>query len=127
MICELKWGKVLSTYVYEHWCRFLDDCDIRLEKTKIKPEEMLTVLTTSNKNIQFTLEHSEKEIPFLDIFIKRDTGIWMGLYHKPTDTQRYVPFNSHHPPHYKRNVPFTLARRICTIVENQERKMTHLD
>ena len=51
----------------------------------------------------------------------------MDLYHKPTDTQRYVPFNSNHPPHCKRNIPFTLARRICTIVENQEGKIIHLD
>ena len=102
-------------------------CNIPLEQTKIKPEELLTVLNSINKYIQFTLEYSDKEIPFLDILIRRDTGIWMDLYHKPTDTLRYVPLNSNHPPHCKRNIPFTLARRICTIVENQERKIIHLD
>ena len=50
----------------------------------------------------------------------------MDLYHKPTDTERYVPFNSNHPPHCKKNIPFTLARRICTIVESEEKKQEHL-
>ena len=31
------------------------------------------------------------------------------------------------PKHWKKNIPFTLARRICTIVENTEAKMKHLE
>ena len=35
------------------------------------------------------MEFSDKEIPFLYILIKQDnSGIWMDLYHKPTDAQR---------------------------------------
>ena len=49
------------------------------------------------------------------------------IYHKPTDTQRYVPFNFTHPNHCKRNIPFTLARKTCTIVENNDRKTVHLN
>ena len=74
------------------------------------------------------MEYNEREIPFLDILIKRDnTGIWTDLYHKPTDTQRYVPFPSNHPNHTKRNISFTLARRIWMIVENNTRKQKHLE
>ena len=38
-----------------------------------------------------------------------------------------MPFSSCHPSHCKKNIPFSLARRICTIVENQERKEFHLN
>ena len=36
-------------------------------------------------------------------------------------------FFSNHPKYGKKNIPFTLARRICTIVENTEAKMKHLE
>ena len=126
-ICEIRWGATISKFIYENWSRFLDDCEILLDKSVVKPEELLEVLNSINVYIKFTMDYSDTEIPFLDILIKRDSNIWMDLYHKPTDTQRYVPFNSNHPPHCKRNIPFTLARRICTIVENSDRKTTLLN
>ena len=51
----------------------------------------------------------------------------MDLYHKPTDTQRCLPFTSSHPNHCKRNIPFCLARRICTIAENNTEKLKNLE
>ena len=70
------------------------------------------------------MECSKGQIPFLDILIKRnENGIWMDLYHKPTDTQVCSPFIFSHPKHCKRNVAFYLARRICTIAENNSEKL----
>ena len=67
---------------------FLDDCQTPLDKNKVKPDELLETLNSVNKAIQFTIEFSDKEIPFIDILIKRDnSGISMDMYHKPTDTQ----------------------------------------
>ena len=72
------------------------------------------------------MEYSKDAIPFLDILIKRNNDkIWMDIYYKPTDTHRCLPFSSNHPKHCKNNIPFTLARRICTIVENNEAKLKH--
>ena len=45
------------------------------------------------------------------------TKIWMDIYSK-----RYVRFTSNHPPHCLTNIHFSLARRICTIVENENVK-----
>ena len=74
------------------------------------------------------MENSKDAIPFLDILIKRNNDkISMDVHYKPTDTYRCVPFSSNHPKHCKKNIPFTLARRICTIVENTEAKMKHLE
>ena len=80
-------------------------------------------MSMSRKGISSLLD-----IPFLDILIKRNNDeVWMDIYHKPTDTRRCVPFSSNHPNHCKRNIPFSLARRICTISEKEEEKNTHLN
>ena len=50
----------------------------------------------------------------------------MDLYHRPTDTQWCYPSSTSHPKHCLINIPFVLARRICTIVENNSLKNKHL-
>ena len=82
-------GKIISK---KNWSRFLNDCHTPLDKNMIKLEELLETLYSVNEAIQFTMEFSDKEIPFLDILIKQgnsgdNSGIWMDLYLKPTDTQ----------------------------------------
>ena len=73
------------------------------------------------------METIDKELPFLDILIKRKNDkIWMDIYFKTTDTRRCLPFSSSHPNLCKKNILFTLARRICTIAENQQQKLRHL-
>ena len=122
-ICDINFGIEEGQFILNNWNRFLDDCEIPLDKTKIEPEKLLKVLNSINPAIQFTMETSDSQIPFLDILIKRsDNKIWMDIYFKPTDTHRCLPFSSNHPSHCKRNIPFTLARRICTIVENERQK-----
>ena len=51
----------------------------------------------------------------------------MDIYYKPSDTHRCLLFSSNYPKHCKKKMPFKLARRICTIVENAEAKMKHLE
>ena len=88
-----------------------------------KPDDLLSILNQINNNIQFTMEKSQTRLPFLDIIInKSGTKVWMDIYNKPTDSKRYVPFTSNHPRHCLTNIPFSLARRICTIVEKENVK-----
>ena len=117
----------MSKRILENWSRLLDDCQTTLNKNKVKPEELLETLNSVNEAIQFTIEFSDKEIPFLDILIKRGySGIWMDLYHKPTDTQRCLLYSTSHPKHCLKYIPFVMARRICTMVENNSLKNKHL-
>ena len=44
--------------------------------------------------------------------------ITTDIYRKPTDTMNYVPFNSAHPKHILKNIPYNLARRITKTVSN---------
>ena len=55
----------------------------------------------------------------MDILIcKEQSGkIYTDIYYKTTDSHQYLDFFSCHPKHTKNNIPFTLARRICTIVK----------
>ena len=45
--------------------------------------------------------------------------ILTDIFFKITDKKQYINFSSCHPKHTKVNVPFSLARMICTIVENK--------
>ena len=116
--CEIKFNTTVRNFIYDNWSRFLDDCEIILNREMMTPETLLQILNSLNPAIQFTMETSSLEIPFLDILIQQKEGkICMDLYRKPTDTQRCLDFNSCHPTTCKTNIPFTMARRICTIVE----------
>ena len=71
--------------------------------------------------MKFTMEYSLKELPFLDLLIKNENGeIITDIYHKPTDTQKYLHFNSHYPQNCLKSIPYTLAQRIFTIITNKK-------
>ena len=127
-LCKDRFGGDLRNFIFENWSRFLHDCNTLSEENKINPNDLLSILNPINPSIQFIMEYSKDASPFLGILIKRSIDIiWMDIYYKPTDTHRCLPFSSNHPKHCKKNIPFTLARRICTIVENTEAKMKHLE
>ena len=112
-----------SKHFQNSWFRYLDDCQILLKVNFIKPEYLLSILNQVNNNIQSTTEKRQTRIPFLDVMInKNSTKIWMDIYNKPTDSKRYVPCTSNNPQHCLTNIPFPLASRICTIVENENVK-----
>ena len=46
----------------------------------------------------------------------------MDFYNKPIDSKLYVPFTPNHPLCCLQNIPFSLARRICTIAEDENVK-----
>ena len=69
------------------------------------------------------MEHSFKELPFLDSLNINENGqiIW-DIYHNPTDTQQYRHFNSHHPKNCINSTPYTLVCRIWAIMTKNLRK-----
>ena len=56
-----------------------------------------------------------KEQPFLDILMKKENG------------QQYLHFKSHYLKNHIKSIPYTLERRICTIVTNKNIQKTHLE
>ncbi|XP_056012120.1 uncharacterized protein LOC130052095 [Ostrea edulis] len=74
------------------------------------------------------MEASTKNLPFLDLFIiKEGNHITTDLYSKETDTHQYLDFRSCHPSHTKRNIPYNMARRICTIIPNSTLRKKRLE
>jgi hypothetical protein len=49
------------------------------------------------------------------------------IYYKPTDTHQYLHFASCHPRHTKRVIPYNLARRICTNVNEESTRNERLN
>ena len=69
------------------------------------------------------LKKVKQDVLFLDIMInKSGTKIWVDNYNKTTGPKRYVPFTLNNPQHCLMNIEFSLARRICNIVENENVK-----
>ena len=127
-VWTFKYEELLAEYIKENWNRFLDDCYPVLRSSQISPEEFLLTLNSINPSIKFTIEYSKDQIPCLDILIKRNkSSIWMDPYHQPTDIQSCLPFTSSRLNHCKRNIPFCLARMICTIGENNAKKIKNLE
>ena len=84
---------------------------------------MLEVLNNIKPAIQFTIETSDTQLPFLDVMINKEgKKVFMDIYSEPTDSKRYVPFKSNHPNHWLKNIPFSLARRISMIAEKDSLK-----
>ena len=97
-IIRNKFTLPVSNYFEQNWKRFLDDCFIFLKLSLIKPNELLEVLNNINPAIQFTMETSDTQLPFLDVLINKEgKKIFMDIYSKPTDSKRYVSFKSNHP------------------------------
>ena len=77
-------------------------------------------------SIKFTYEQeSEGSLPFLDTLIvrKADGTIKLQVYRKPTHTDQYLNYKSHHPVHQKLGVVRTLMDRKDHIVTEEEDKI----
>ena len=78
--------------------------------------------------ITFTLfrEQNQSLTFFLDAKVTRNrvNTVCTTIYKKPTHTNRYLQFDSHHPKHHKFAVAKTLLNRIDTHVTNSDDKAT---
>ena len=105
-LIESNYNLDIRQYFVENWKRFLDDCEILLNTDLIKPGDLLTILNSVNNDIQFSMELSDKKLPFLDILItKSGKKIWMNIHSKPTDSERHVSYLSNHPKPCLKNIP----------------------
>nr|XP_034325343.1 uncharacterized protein LOC117689218 [Crassostrea gigas] len=120
---EKELDQKISEHLKHSWKRYLDDCFIFWEESEEDLHEFHSLLNSLNPNIQFTMEFSDCSISFLDIMVlKNQSKISTDVYYKTTDTHQYLNFKSCHPTHTKRNIPYNLSRRICTIVSEEKTK-----
>ena len=103
------------------WQRFVDDTFVIMKKAH--KEEFLTHLNSVDSNIQFTSEEPRRpdgSLPFLDILITpdKDGRLDTTVYRKPTHTDQYLHWDSHHTISSKYSVVGTLHHRAKTIYSN---------
>ena len=76
-------------------------------------------MNTLHSRITFTSEMSCEKLVFLDIIIfKTEKNFEVEIFHKETDTNSVLSFNSCHPSHTLRNIPFNAARRIKALTDH---------
>ena len=104
--------------------RYVDDSHSCLKKDQV--DAFHQHLNSINANIQFTLELEDANgsgLPFLDtITSRRVTATQVEVYRKPTHTDRYLDFLSHHPSCQERSVVKTLLFRARNIPSTSKGK-----
>lgn len=117
-----------STHLPKVWFRYGDDTFTIMKKTYV--ELFSDHLNQVNHNIKFTREEEDHgKIEFLDSDIKRcnDSHLELSVYRKPTHTDQYLNFHSHHPLNQKLGVVRTLLHRCNTIVNTEAAKEEERD
>ena len=74
-----------------------------------------------HQNIKFTMEEeSNGELAFLDTLLKRNNGeISVLVYRKPTYTDQYLHYSSHHQTSCKESVVSSFFNRAYSIITNK--------
>ena len=107
------------------WKRYVDDILAVIPKNAIHQfKDHLNSIDPTN-SIKFTHEEMEaNHIPFLDadLHVKSNGSIKLLVYRKPTHTNQYLSFNSHHHISHKISVVRTLVDRAETVVSTEEDK-----
>ena len=112
------------------WKRYVDDTCTALPSHRI--DEFLNHLNSVEPSIQFTVEvESNGRLPFLDVLLEHeeDGSISTTVYRKPTHTDRYLDFSSHHPLAHKIAVVKTLhgrAEAISSSVVHKDSEIRHV-
>ena len=88
-------------------------------------ERLLSHLNSVELSIQFTLEREkDRNLPFLDLNVSRGVqgNLETSVYRKPTHTDKYLAFDSHHPICHKKSVAKTLLRRADCLPSSLDSK-----
>ena len=104
------------------WKRFVDDTCVIIKAAQ--KQSFLNHINSIDQNIQFTAEEPRPDgsIPFLDILITpgRDGSLTTSVFRKPTHTDLYMQWDSHHAITLKYSAIGTLHHRANTICSSPE-------
>ena len=125
--------KALSTATHSprFWHRYVDDTLV-IQK-EVNKQGFLQHINSVDPAIRFTVEENKEDgsIPFLDTIVKPETEgkLSITVYRKPTYTNQYLQWDSHHHLIATFSVINTLSHRAKTVCSNPEllqKEMDHL-
>ena len=111
--------------IQKEWDRYVDDVFSIMKKDAVSTFH--DELNSIDPHISFTIEHeTDGQIAFLDtlvLIISRNSGtITTNVYRKPTHTDRYLDFKSHHDKKHKIRTSVTLLHRATNTPNTAESK-----
>ena len=113
------------------WYRFVDDTWV-IQQQAFK-ELFLDHINSSDPCIKFMVKGNQDNgaIPFLDTLVQPevDNSLSIKVYHKPTHTDQYLQWDTHHNLSAKYSVIGTLTHRAKTVCPTQgllDDKLKHL-
>ena len=109
------------------WKRFVDDSFSIIKKTAIN--SFLNLLNDIDPNISFITElEQDNKISFLDTLTTRQgNDLKIDVFRKPTHTDRYLDFNSHHDLKRKISTARTLLHRAQILLNTYIGKQDDLN
>ena len=118
-----------STTPPKVWKRYVDDSFVIIKEHSVS--KFHDTLNAVDPKISFTIEtENNGQISFLDTLITRKNGaVTIGVYRKPTHTDRYLDLNSHHELKHKISTASTLLNRALNLpstAEGVRKELTHV-
>ena len=119
-----------SPHPVKIWYCYVDDTICIMDKDHV--DDFTHHINSIKDAIKFTTEPEvNNSIAMLDTKITRhpDGSMTCGVYRKPTHTDQYLNFGSHHPLQHKLGVVRTLTHRANTIItreEDRQQEMHHI-
>ena len=111
-----------APYHPKFWGRYVDDTFV-IHKEANK-QSFLQHINSVDPAIRFMVEDNKEDgsIPFLDTIVKpeADGSLSITVYRKPTHTDQYLQWDSHHHLSAKFSVTQTLSHRASTVCSNPE-------
>ncbi|XP_072179281.1 uncharacterized protein [Diadema setosum] len=111
--------RTYSGHVPRIWLRYVDDTFVILREEE--SASFFSHINSLDTHISFTQETcKDGNLAFLDVevHVETDGPLSTSVYRKPTHTDKYLNFQSHHPLIHKLAVIRTLFHRADTIVHS---------
>jgi len=107
--------------------RLVDDIFFFWDHTEDQLLYFYNQLNNYHDSIKFEIHYSNTEIQFLDTIVYKDSNtVHTKLYIKPTDKKQYLHFNSSHPFHIKKAIPYSQGIRYRRIISDDHELDTQL-
>ena len=110
------------------WGRYVDDTGVIIKKAH--EDELFNHINVQHESIKFTIEREDdnNSLPMLDLKLIRDKNkVTTDIYRKPTHTDHYLQWSSHHPVQQKLGIVRTLMHRADTLIADHEKRKIEKD